>query len=81
MTVSALRYSTRYNIASAATCRAGTIGLYFSTAGAATFTTRAPDGTALDTVTCTVAVGTEIETGPLLSVGTVPANTVALVGR
>jgi hypothetical protein len=71
-----LAVSTRYNIASDADARKGTIGLQFSEDGEATFTTLAGD-----TVTCTVVTGQEIETGPLESVGTVPANTVGIVGR
>lgn len=70
------RVLTRYEIASAATARPGTVGLQFSTAGAATFITQSGD-----TVTCTVVAGQEIETGPLASVGTVPAGTVGIVGR
>jgi hypothetical protein len=68
---------TRYELASDTNpVRAGTSGLQFSAGGPATFTTQLGD-----TVTCAVVAGQEIETGPLLSVGTVPAGTVGIVGR
>ncbi len=79
-----LRVSTRYAIASAGAVRPGTIGLLFSAAGPATWTSAlvGPDGLkAYDTVTATVVAGQEIETGPLFSVGTLPAGTLATVGR
>ncbi len=71
------RVLTRYELASDANpVREGTVGLQFSAGGAATFTTKAGDE-----CTCTVVAGQEIETGPLLSVGTVPAGTLGVVGR
>ncbi len=68
--------STRYNIDSDADARNGTIGLQFSEDGEATYTTKAGD-----TVTMTAVAGQEIETGPLVSVGTVPSGTIGIVGR
>jgi hypothetical protein len=71
------RVLTRYELASATDpVRPGTIGLQFSAGGSATFTTKSGD-----TCTCTVVAGQEIETGPLASVGTVPAGTLGVVGR
>ncbi len=76
-----LRFSTNYNLDSDSDVRAGTIGLRFSAAGPAEYTTKTDGGAALDNVLCNVVAGQEIETGPLLSVGTVPDGTVGLVGR
>lgn len=72
-----LRFSTVYPLATSGTVRAGTIALKFGTAGMATFTTAAGD-------LCTavpVAAGEEIETGPLATVGALPAGTLGCVGR
>jgi len=71
-----LRYSTRYPLASLGTVRKGTIGLQFSTAGSAVFTTAAGD-----VCTMTAVAGQEIETGPLATVTTLPALTLGIVGR
>jgi hypothetical protein len=72
-----LRFSTVYSLASDGTVRAGTIALKFGTAGTANFTTAAGD-----IVTgVPVAAGEEIETGPLASVGALPAGTLGCVGR
>lgn len=67
---------TRYNLASGGEVRPGTIGLQFSTAGTAVYTTAFGD-----TVTMTAVVGQSIETGPLASVTTLPANSQGIVGR
>ncbi len=72
-----LRFSTVYKLASSGTVRAGTIGLKFGTAGTANFTTT--EGDVCSSVP--VVAGEEIETGPLLSVGALPAGTLGLVGR
>jgi hypothetical protein len=68
--------STRYPLASLGTVRPGTIGLQFSTAGAAVFTTEAGD-----ICTMTAVAGQSIETGPLATVTTLPASTLGIVGR
>lgn len=72
-----LRFSTCYKLASSGAVRGGTIALKFGTSGTANFTTL--EG---DVVTgLAVVAGEEIETGPLASVGVLPASTLALVGR
>lgn len=71
-----LRHSTVYNIESDADARSGTIGLYFGANGTAEWITKAGDVCAT-----TVVAGTELETGELASVGTVPDGTLGLVGR
>ena len=72
-----LRFSTVYPLASSGEVRNGTIALKFASAGVATFTTAAGD-----TVTAVpVVAGEEIETGPLASVGALPAGTLGCVGR
>jgi hypothetical protein len=72
-----LRFSTVYPLASSGAVRRGTIALKFGTSGTATFTTEAGD-------VCTaipVVAGQEIETGPLATVGALPAGTLGCVGR
>lgn len=67
---------TRYALESDSTPRRGTIGLQFSDAGTAEFTTASGD-----VCTCTVVAGQEIETGPLTAVGELPAGTLGIIGR
>ena len=75
-TVITVRVSTCYPLESSGTVRSGTIGLYFSAGGSATFTTEAGDECPI-----TAVAGTSLETGPLASVGTLPAGTLGVVGR
>lgn len=72
-----LRFSTVYPLASSGTVKPGTIALKFGTDGNATFTTAAGDVC----TTIPVVAGQEIETGPLVSVGALPAGTLGCVGR
>jgi hypothetical protein len=63
-------------LCAAGAARKGTIALYFSSAGTCTFV---PENGAA--VTLTAVAGTQIETGPIESFTTLPANTIGFLGR
>lgn len=83
--VATLKVLTLYPLASGETPRAGTIGLRFNAAGAASFSTGKVGAqgqlVAADACTLTAIAGETLETGPLFSVTTLPAGTLGVVGR